>query len=96
MPVSPIIQAFDLSRTLALGGRELHVLKGLTFTVARGEWVALPGPSGSGKSTLLAGIDTLTAGGCGSAAASTSRITGERPLAQIRNARVCTCPSPST
>jgi len=45
----PVLQAVDLHRRY--GGTE--VLKGVDFTVARGEVKALLGPSGSGKSTIL-------------------------------------------
>ncbi len=47
------------------GGQELSILRGVTFDVMPGEFVALMGPSGSGKSTLLnltAGIDRPTGG----------------------------------
>ncbi len=55
-----IVQAENVQRHLPQGGRELHILNGISFAVEAGSWVALTGPSGSGKSTLLgilAGID---------------------------------------
>ena len=60
-----IIQADDVRRHLPQGGRELHILNGISFSVEAGSWLALTGPSGSGKSTLLgilAGIDRPSGG----------------------------------
>ncbi len=60
-----IIQVENVSRHLPQGGRELHILNGISFTVEAGSWLALTGPSGSGKSTLLGilgGIDRPSAG----------------------------------
>lgn len=46
-----ILQGVDLS--LGSGAGRVHILKGLSLDIARGEAVGLVGPSGSGKSTLL-------------------------------------------
>ena len=48
-----LIRAEDLWRTYVMGAEEIHALRGVTFTIARGEYVAVMGPSGSGKSTLM-------------------------------------------
>jgi putative ABC transport system ATP-binding protein len=48
-----IISADDLWRTYVMGSEQIHALRGVSFTVPKGQYVAIMGPSGSGKSTLM-------------------------------------------
>jgi len=49
----PAIQVAGLHKSYRLGRVTLHVLKGLSFSVPRGQFAVVVGASGSGKSTLL-------------------------------------------
>jgi len=85
-----LIRAEDLWKVYQLEKQQVEALRGVTFTIARNEFVAIMGPSGSGKSTLMnliGCLDTPTQGTYHLNGKLVSAMT-EDELAHIRNKEI--------
>lgn len=58
--MSAFIEAVELRKTYRVGKVDVPALRGISFSIERGEFVSLVGPSGSGKSTLFYLLGGLT------------------------------------
>jgi putative ABC transport system ATP-binding protein len=80
----------DLQKTYVLKGETVRALRGVTFYVPEGDYVAIMGPSGSGKSTLLnllGCLDTPTAGSLFLGNDDVAKMSDDE-LAEIRSKRI--------
>lgn len=91
----PLLQVRDLSVTrITQAGQPLPVIRGITFSIVRGESVGLLGESGSGKSTLahsLLGLlppESSEIRGSIQVDARELNTQGEKEMQQIRGARI--------
>jgi putative ABC transport system ATP-binding protein len=85
--LQPLIAARDLVKSYELGEQVVHALRGVSFDVMPGEFVAIMGPSGSGKSTLMnmiGALDQPTSGTMLIDGSEISRMTSVE-LADLRN-----------
>ena len=88
----PIVEVVDVTRSFQLGTRAEPVaaLRGVSFTVEQGGFVAIVGPSGSGKSTLLNLLGALDRPTTGTVRINGSDIASrnDTQLARLRNAEI--------
>ncbi|MEU8229189.1 ABC transporter ATP-binding protein [Actinoplanes sp. NPDC048967] len=85
-----VVRVSDLGRDFPAGDGVVHAVRGVSFTVARGELVAVRGRSGAGKSTLLnliGGLDRPTSGRIEVAGRDVGGAT-ERELLELRRTTI--------
>ncbi|MBN2320212.1 MAG: ABC transporter ATP-binding protein [Acidobacteria bacterium] len=85
-----MIQIEDLWKTYQMGSEEIHALRGVTFNINRGEYLAIMGPSGSGKSTMMNLIGCLDTPSKGKYLLNTRLVSemDDDELAHIRNKEI--------
>jgi putative ABC transport system ATP-binding protein len=86
-PAQSLLAARALVKSYELGEQTVHALRGVSFDVMPGEFVAIMGPSGSGKSTLMNMIGALDRPTSGTLAIDGAEISqlGPVELADLRN-----------
>lgn len=85
-----MIHAEELTKVYEMGESEVRALNGASFTIAKGEMVAIMGPSGSGKSTLMSIIGCLDVPSGGSYVLDGVAVENmdEKHLAEIRGRKI--------
>jgi ABC-type antimicrobial peptide transport system, ATPase component len=85
-----LIKVENLHKIYEMGNEVLHALDGVSFTIERGEYVAIMGPSGSGKSTLMNIIGCLDSPSRGRYTLNEKNVSemDDDELARIRNKEI--------
>ena len=85
-----MIQAQDLTKVYQMGDNEVRALDGASFTINKGEMIAIMGPSGSGKSTLMSIIGCLDVPSSGKYSLDDVSVEtlDESKLAEVRGRRI--------
>jgi len=79
---NPMIQIENLTKVFAMGENAVHALDGVSFSIDKGEMIAIMGPSGSGKSTLMSIV------GCLDVPTSGSYTLDNKPVEKMNDAQL--------
>jgi putative ABC transport system ATP-binding protein len=85
-----VIEVRQVVKSINNGSNVVDILRGISFSVPQGQFLAIMGASGSGKSTLLgllAGLDTVTSGAIVLDNADITNL-GEDQLARVRGRKI--------
>ncbi|MBI5946408.1 MAG: ABC transporter ATP-binding protein [Chloroflexi bacterium] len=85
-----MIHAEGLTKVYQMGDNEVRALDGASFTINKGEMIAIMGPSGSGKSTLMSIIGCLDVPSSGkySLDGASVEMLDETKLAEVRGRKI--------
>lgn len=85
-----IIRLVDIRKTYDLGKVQIEVLRGITLSIHKNEYVAIMGPSGSGKSTLMNILGCLDKASAGTYVLNGTDVSemNDNELAVIRNKEI--------
>ncbi|MFC2157770.1 ABC transporter ATP-binding protein [Acidobacteriota bacterium] len=85
-----LIHIEDITRTYTVGETEVRALQGVTYTIKKGDLLAIMGPSGSGKSTLMNIIGCLDKPTSGKYLLEGEEVStfDKNKLAAVRNKRI--------
>ena len=89
-PGTPAVELRDIHQVYGSGDAAVHAIRGISVSIAAGEYVAIMGPSGSGKSTLMNLLGCLDIASAGSylLAGHDVKQLDERQLARVRNREI--------
>ncbi len=88
--MNTVVQVSNVTKVYTMGDQRVEALKGISFTVLPGEFVAIMGASGSGKSTcmnMLGCLDVPTGGEYWLEGVSVGKLS-KNELAEIRNKKI--------
>lgn len=86
----PVIKLDDISKTYRMGDVQVNALRGVTYSINKGEMLAIMGPSGSGKSTMMNILGCLDKPSAGTYLLDGIDVTklSDGSLAEVRNQKI--------